>query len=324
MKKISVAALWMVAIGLVLASGCNKEEGITGDDNTPPNPAGVTNEQLARQYYVETDAFVSTEVQSIDDEEVQPTDYGTFGQIENNVTPIRWGRFVTSVARTITDTVQTGDSIAVVHIHNVITGTLKIKAINGNGDTVLIQKPFTDQSDRNVMFRRFARNPRRFMLNWLPVAISLVDGNTISPNNINLTKLEIMTANDTITITDPLAFYLRLPWRKFASHGRHDLPDFVGGGRVVVRATVQSTSPDTDIVALRYGRDPLHKRRVRMQCVSRVQVGNLYEGVYENQITMHVFPGSFHVAVDALTRETLFDDQAPYSVSWWGVPYRVM
>ena len=39
---------------------------------------------------------------------------------------------------------------------------------------------------------------------------------------------------------------------------------------------------------------------------------------------MHFHRGFFNMAVDAMTNETLFDDTAPYSVSWWGAPYRVL
>jgi hypothetical protein len=314
--------LWaaMAIVGL-FATGCNKSANGPEDENAP---TGVTNEQSARLYFANNDEFVNNDEQSIDDQEVQPTDYGTFGKIDAAITPLRWGRFVRNVSRTATDTVYRGDSIAVVHIRKVITGVLKIRAINGAGDTVLIDKPFTDAAERNIIFRRFGRETKRFWLNWLPVAISLVDGGTVSPSNINITKLEIITPNDTITITDPLSFYLRFPARRILHTGRMDVPEFVGAPRVIVKATVVSSSPDTDLVALRFGMDPLHKRRIRMQCVSRVQVGSNYEGVFQAPaFQMHVFPGAFHIAVDALTRETLFDDQAPYSVSWWGFPYRV-
>ena len=322
MKK-TLVVLWavMALVGL-LATGCNKDNG-NGPDNGS-DPPSVTDEQSARLYYVNNDDFVNNDEKTIDDQEVQPTDYGTFGKIDAAIIPLRWGRFVTNVVRTATDTVRQGDSIAVVHIHKVITGTFKIKGLTGTGDTVVIQKPFVDEADRNIVFRRFGRGPRPFMLHWLPVAISLVDGGTVSPNNINLTKLEIITPNDTITITDPLHFYLRFPAPRILNAGRMDIPDFVGGQQMLVQATVVSSSPDTDLVALRFGMDPFHKRRIRMQCISRVQDGTNYVGVFQAPVfRMHVFPGAFHIAVDALTRETLFDDTAPYSVSWWGFPYRV-
>ena len=38
---------------------------------------------------------------------------------------------------------------------------------------------------------------------------------------------------------------------------------------------------------------------------------------------VHFHRGFFHMGIDAITRATLMDDVAPYSVSWWGIPYRV-
>jgi hypothetical protein len=38
---------------------------------------------------------------------------------------------------------------------------------------------------------------------------------------------------------------------------------------------------------------------------------------------IHFHRGFFHLGLDAITRATLMDDSAPYSVSWWGIPYRV-
>jgi hypothetical protein len=146
----------------------------------------------------------------------------------------------------------------------------------------------------------------------------------VRPNSsINLTKLEFITRNDTITITDPLQFYFRYRWLRLFNQGNKDVPEIDGGTPVTIRATLLSASPDTDLVALRFGADPFHKRRMRMQFVSQVQRGTNYERVFQTPFVMHFHRGFFHAAVDAMTKATLFDNQAPYAVSWWGVPYRV-
>lgn len=321
--KRPIVMLWgAIVVSGLLVVGCNKDNGSNPDNGTPP--PGVTNEQTAMVYFANNDEFVNNDEQTIDDEAIEPTDYGTFGKIDAAITPLRWGRFITRVARTVTDTIMPGDSIAFVHVHKVITGILKIQGINGSGDTVLIQKPFTDNSDRNIIFKRVERNPRRFWLNWLPVASSLVDGGTPS-GQIDITQLQFITANDTITVTDPLHFFLRYRWQRlFVRDALKDVPEVVGGASVTVRATVLSTSADTDLVALRFGVDPFHKKRMRMQCISQVPNGSNFERVFERTFPMHVYRGSFHAAIDAATRATLFDDDpANYAVSWWGIPYRV-
>jgi len=314
--------LWSIAaMAAFLVVGCSKD---SGTDPTDTPPQSVTNESTARVYYANTDEFVNNDEQTIDDMAMQPTEYGTFGMIDAAITPLRWGRFVTSVVRTVTDTVQIGDTVAVTHVHKVITGTFRIRGINGTGDTVVVEKPFVDNSDRNIIFRRVARESRRYWMNWRPVATSLVDGGTPA-NQINLTRLEFFTGDDTLTITNPLDFYLRYGWMHMpAARSHKDVPEIQGGATVRVRATVISASSDTDLVALRFGWGPLQRRRLAMHCVSQTQVGNEYERVFERSFMMHFHHGAFHAAVEAATHATLYDD-APtaYAVSWWGVPYRV-
>ncbi|MBM2846931.1 MAG: hypothetical protein HW407_2243 [Bacteroidetes bacterium] len=106
--------------------------------------------------------------------------------------------------------------------------------------------------------------------------------------------------------------------------GRKDLPQLDPSARIVVQATVVSASPDTDLVALRYGVGTFQKRRFRMQLISEVNNGNgTYTRVYQGPFFVHFHRGFFHAGVDAITRGTLFDDATPYSASWWGIPYRV-
>lgn len=319
MKK-SFATLWMVltVMGL-LVTGCKKDD---GDESAP---VGVADEISAMKYFANNDEFVNNDEQTIADQDIQPTDYGTFGRIEANIIPLRWGRFVSSVTRTVTITVQPGDSIAIGEVHKVISGTFKIRGINTVGDTVVIQKPFTDNADRNIIFKRVGRAAKRYWLNWVPVATSLVAGGTVAPNNnINLTKIELITPTDTVVVTDPLRYFLRYRWLRLYHRGNKDVPELAAGGNALIRATVVSSSADTDLVALRFGVGTHQRRRMRMHLVSEApRPGGGYERVFQAPFVVHFHRGWFHAAVDAMTRATLFDDQAPYSVSWWGIPYRV-
>lgn len=321
MKKPFVLLWTIVATMGLLIVGCNKNANGPDDEIAPP---GVSDERSAIIYQAVNDEFVKNDEQTFADQEVQPTDYGLLGKIDAAITPLRWGRFINSVTRTVTVTIQPGDSIAIAHVHKVISGVLKIQAINASGDTILVEKPFNDESDRNVIFRRVERGPR-YWRNWIPVATSLVAGGT--PNgDITITQLQFMTRRDTITINDPLNFYLRYRWLR-AIYGNRDLfhrdrdvPELVVRDSVKVRVTLTSASPDTDLVALRFGFTSLYKSRARMFLVS--QNGNTK--VYERTFFVHPRPGHFHAAVEAATKATLFDDNPTlYSVSWWGVPYRV-
>lgn len=321
--KQSLALLWTIVatVGLLVV-GCNKTA--NGPENEAP-PAGVTDEQSAMKVAAENDEFVKNDEITFSDQAIASTEYAyVAGVIQAEVTPLRWGRFITSVTRQVTVTIQPGDTIAVAHVHKVINGTLKIKAVNTSGDTVLIEKPFSDESDRNVLFKRIRRGNDRYWLNWIPVATSLVDGGT--PNGqIDITQIELTTrGGTTITITDPLRYFLRYRWLRFLN-GDRDMLEFNGTDSVRVKVTLESASPDTDIVALRFGVNSLFKHRAKMRLTSQVVGGTLgYIKTYERTFFVHNRPGHFHAAVEAMTRATLYDDNVnAYSVSWWGVPYRV-
>jgi hypothetical protein len=325
MKKSMVVLSSLLLAAGVFVGGCKNANGPDEDIA----PGGVTNEEQAMKYYATVDEFVANDEVTFADAAVQPFDYGSFGKIDASVTPIRWGRFISSVTRTVTTTVQPGDTVAVSVVEKTITGTLKIRAITTSGDTITIDKPFTDKSTRNVIFKRIDRNVKKFWKNWVPVASSLVKGGTAEPNNsVNITKMVLYLPGDTITVDDPLNYFLRYKWQKIFKGGRKDLPELTGGQSVKLEVTVVSASADTDLVALRFGFDKTHQRRVRLVLASEVNNGDgTYTRVFEVSRTapvfMHFHVGAFHLGVEAATRATLYDDAAPYSVSWWGIPYRV-
>jgi hypothetical protein len=332
--KRSFAGLWSTAalVGL-LVIGCNKDNNpITNNDNTPP--AGVTNEQSAMQYYALNDDFVKNDEQTMADmasETAEPpmTDYNeSLGKIDSAITPLRWGRFIRSIDRNVTVTVLPGDTMSVAAVHKTFHGVLVIKGIKPNGDTIRVAKQFVDQSDRNVIFkRRLPANDSRYWLRWLPVASSLIKGGTVNPaDSISITKVQFFSASgDSITITDPLRFWLRYRWTNlFVRESPKDVPEIDATSRVVLRVTLFSASRDTDMVALRFGFDALHRRRARMTLLSQTPVTGGFERVYEKSWETHPPRGYFHAAIEAATKATLFDNDATkYSVSWWGIPYHV-
>lgn len=325
-------------IGLLLVLGmfigCNHDS--SNPEEQPP--AGVTNEIEAIQQMASSDEFVVNTDMTFNDDDLQPGDYGDFGKIDAAITPLRFGRFIRRVVPTVEVNVLAGDTVAIAHVHKDITGVFKIQGINGNGDTVIVEKPFHDGADRNLVFKRIDRNPRRFWRNWLPVATSLVAGGTIARDSslINITQLDIFTPNDTVTVTNPLRYLLRYRWqhRQIGTHDEvpqsawSDVPEVNGGDRFTVRVTLASSSLDTDLVALRFGFSAFHRRRVMLQLVSETLNGDgtftrVFETSAARPLFMHMHPGFFQVGVDATTRGTVFDDTDPYAVSFWGVPYRV-
>jgi hypothetical protein len=221
-------------------------------------------------------------------------------------------------------TIEPGDTLAVTTINRTIVGVFKIQIATTNGDTVL-SKPFTDKSVRNLVFKRAKWDTTV----WYAVATSLVDGGTNPPpagNAINITQVQVIFPNDTVTVTDPTNYYLHYRWENFFSWGRVEVPLVHGGDNVTIQATVVSASADTDLVALRYGFMSIIApgRRQHMNLISQVQNGDgTFTRVYQTTWHVHFHFGFFNAGIDAVTRGTLFDDTLPYSASWWGIPYRV-
>lgn len=305
----------------MLVVGCHKNTTAPEDDGAP---VGVTDEQSAIKDLAVNDEFVKNDELTFADQEVQPTDYGyLFGKIDAAIIPLRWGRFISGVTRDVNVRVLPGDTTAIAHVRKVVRGTLKIKGLRGV-DTILVEKPFSDQSDRNMLFKRVDRNAKRYWRNWIPIATSLVEGGT--PNGqIEIKKIEMITpGGDIITITDPQNFYLRYRWLGHRN-GDRDMAELRGGDSTRVRVTLESASPDTDLVALRFGFNSVAKNRARMFLTRQDVGGSLgYVKVFERTFYVHSRPGHFHAGIDAATKATLFDDDpTKYSVSWWGIPYRV-
>jgi hypothetical protein len=326
---------WFLLFGAPLILGMGivgcADNSLNPSDGAPP--VGVTNEVEALNYYAVSDEFVVNEDQAAVDRALEPIDVGTIGIMDGPIIPVTWGRFVEKVDVTTSAEVGTGDSLATVKVEKDITGTLRIMAKRSEDDTTmfLVEKPFSDHSVRNVIFRRVGRETERFWLNWIPVSTSLVDGKTVAPpadQDVNLTELELVKPNgDIITITEPTDVYLRYRWRNLRfSDAQADVPEMSKGDNFTVRATIVSSSVDTDLVALRYGVSPVSKRKVPMTILSETDNGDgTYTRVFE--VTADVFhqPGFFHATVVVASKKTLNDDDiSSYSVNWWGMPYRVL
>lgn len=317
---------------LVLLAGIGgcAENSMEPDDGVPPG--SVTTETGAMEYYAKADEFVSNEDQTFSDNALELNDDGTIGQGSATIIPVSWGRFVENVTVTTTTTIEEGDSLATVQVDKDITGTFRIMAKYTEDDTAtfLVEKPFSDHSVRNVIFRRVGRETNRFWLNWVPVASSLVDGKTVAPpadQDVNITELQFVAPDGgTITITEPGEFYMRYPWRNLrCNRSRVDVPQLSMGEKFSVRATVVSAAVDTDLVVLRYGVSPVARQRMTMPIISETDNGDgTFTRVYELSAEIRHHPGFFHAGVVALSRKTLNDDDpASYSVNWWGIPYRV-
>jgi hypothetical protein len=95
-----------------------------------------------------------------------------------------------------------------------------------------------------------------------------------------------------------------------------------------VQVTVKSTDPDSDVVVAHrplwfntgcaYG-------RASMKLLSSVSNGDgTFTRVYENDWKWQsAFAGRYSVYVSAITRQSIYDDQAAFSSNVWALPYVV-
>jgi len=324
------AFLGTVVVAMLLA-GCKNNNGPAGQTDPP----GVVDESSALKYATQNQPFVQNDEQTYADQDTSASNSSTFMKVDTAIIPVRWGRFIDKNGITRTFTIVANDSVAFVTIHRVVNGNFVILVRNKPPqDTTkfyLVQKAFTDTTHRIVIFKRVSFTGL-FINRWVPVATSLVSGGTLPPNN-NVTITNVVLyypTGDSLVVTNPDTTFLLFRWVNMVVHTVKDVPIFVAGDRIRLRATVVSSDATGDIVALRYGVNVSQHKRALLTLVSSEDNGDgTYTRVYETPLNplaylyMHVFSGWFHFGVDAITYATLFDDSAPYSASWWAIPYRV-
>ena len=135
-RTVAVLGGLLLTAGLVI-TGCNRGNNTTSPDDSSQAPVGVTNEQSAMQYFAANDEFVTNDERAFADNLMAPTDYNdAFQKTDAAIAPLRWGRFITSVSRTTT-VVAANDTMSVVHVARVVSGTLKIRTTIGGADTTI-------------------------------------------------------------------------------------------------------------------------------------------------------------------------------------------
>jgi hypothetical protein len=291
---------------------------VAGCQNNVVGPTVGEKDLSAIKELIGSDPLFTNDGPTLNDEDV--VSFGTLGKTTAPIYPIGWGRRISSVSREVTfDAIS--DTVVVATITHTLTGEVRIRAKYSVSDTsfTLITKPLTEKTVRKVKFYRIRRtdDPRR---NWQPREVSGTAGGTHNAQVV-INKLEVTIGNDTITITDPTDYFMKL-----GRFGGREVPVFGASTPIKVRVTITSTERDTDFVSLhRPGMmmgNLFKPAQIRMRLVQERAVGSNYERVYEHSWTGH-FPGRHHVFISALTRQSLFDDEAPFSSKVWGVPYIV-
>ncbi|MGA8262967.1 MAG: hypothetical protein WB779_00835 [Ignavibacteriaceae bacterium] len=251
------------------------------------------------------------------------------GKVNNAVTPYFVWQHVILTNKTYDftpagDSVNIGDSVYV-KLTKTYQGVLNIAASNRDTLTrpdTIITKNFTTTVVTRLLFQRIdtTSNP---MHNWKLLGVSLVSGGTNTGNfQINSLTLTFASNDSTITITDPSNFFID---RSYRWKWGHRCPEFHTNDSVTVAVEVYSAYADTDFVTLTYGADffGLHRNKVKLNLVSQTASGGGYLRVYQRTFNVRNNRGYFSAVLNALTRQSIYDDSAPVESNTWGLPYKV-
>ncbi len=294
----------------LLIYGCTKESEIVSSLSN-------SDKEVIKQI-IESDDFIASVDAALNDGTYLPPDFD-FGSLLKEFYPLRWGRIVKKVTKEYAYD-QVNDTLVIVAITRTVESDLKIAGTYTAGNTTpdtVITKPLTEVFKRKVQVVKVSSADTVRAGRWRIWAVSLVQGGTQN-SNIVIKKISLTLPNgNVVEVTDPLNQFYR---PGFLWH-RDGVPSFNPSALVKFTVTVQSATPDTDIVSMTYGvnRFGFFRARKLFQLVSSTSG----EEVYEANVKVHMHRGSFNAMVHAISRESLYDDSAPISVSVWGVPYVV-
>jgi hypothetical protein len=216
------------------------------------------------------------------------------------------------------------DSTVIATVTNTLTGQVWIRIKQTPKDTI-IYKPLTETLVHKVEFMRVPLSNFSQLSNWKMVAVSGTQGGT---NNMGILiqNVTLIINRDTIQVMNPLDSLFQIP--SGPKPQRWGLREWLANSADIfkVMVTVKSTDPDSDVVT---AHRPLwfelagHYVRAQMILVSSVANGDgTFTRVYENSWNGS-FAGRFNVFVSALTRQSIYDNQAPFASQIWGVPFIV-
>jgi hypothetical protein len=187
----------------------------------------------------------------------------------------------------------------------------------------IITKSLNETIVHKVEFARVPLPGFTQLHNWRMVAVSGAVGGTTN-GGITIQSVMYLIGDDTIQVSSPLDSLFRIGHRNV----RSGLREFVQSAdlpfRIVV--AVRSTDPDSDIVVAHrptwsFGIFGYH--RAPMMLVSSASDGDgTFTRVYETTWRGTTF-GRFQAVVSVITRQSIYDDQAPFSSQVWGIPYIV-
>ena len=326
MKSLSALPALLLAVAVV--AGCSSASNPVADQGgsdpaaTYASPAGVqsvANTMPAEEFEIDTYADGEVAKEDIGDASF---DVGIGGSVSTEIDPAFWFRLIRSHERRYVVEIESPDSltkIARVRIVDRLLGTFNVITAPESLDGAVvrgewIRKPLKDTAVRKAVFvrHRIVRDDddhdedgdrsddedgedglRDGWTRWYLRALSGAEI-TSDEGTRSITSLRLVAGDVDVTVSDPLELrrrreILRLP------------------ANTPVHVTVTTGDP-TDVVVLyaRWGRTRLRR---------------MDDGTFQGRFLSPAPGGLKHVAVNALSRGTLFDDVAPYDSKAWAIPY---
>ncbi len=301
---------------LICILGCERSSNLS---TQPFNSTPVSQQdQTAIGNLISQDPLFTTDQIALND------DAPTLAKTDTAIIPRTWGRKITNASRSVTYD-QLSDTITIATVTNTLTGQMWIRVKRSNLKDTILYKPLSETIVRKVEFLHAPNAVSDSLRNWKMIAISGEEGGT-SNSGLIIQNVTFFINDDTVSITNPLdsLFQFVMGYKRW---GVRELRPGLAA-QFKVQVTIKSTDPDSDIIVAHrplwfntgcaYG-------RASMKLLSSVSNGDgTFTRVYENDWRwLSAFPGRYSVYVSAITRESIYDDQAAFSSNVWALPYIV-
>ena len=296
-------AAWLV-VALALAGCSNSETPMSGGGGWNQDSGEISGTMASQPDLVDDGQMESADEQTLED--------GPEGALAA-IRPLRFWRNIRHVERrfefAFADSDSTGrPTTAIVTVHKYFHGTFNIAGVavdDGVSDStrLLVRKPYVDHWVRRVMLKRVPDPTavdvasRRAM--WRIAATTGVRVQSERPPvdpHVSIKSLRIQSGALDTTITSTREFFRLRQMLKLEA-----------GAEVVV--TVTTDQPDDVVVLLRPG----------IRARFHANGDNSYTARFLAPVDRAM--GVRYFGVNALDRETLYDDRAPYNSQAWIFPY---
>ena len=269
------------------------------------------------EFVIENNPLLNSDVVPLDDGDAYSSDYcGGSTRLNERGYPLRWGRVIRRVSKSI-EFDERSDECIIATVIRTFDGILKISApyqLSTRMRHAIISKPFVERSTRKAQFLRIGRT-KDSSKNWKLDAVSVVRGGTEHANVVIDEFVMRAGGGETVAMKSPDENIWAFGQDKSAVTTVESESD------LDVAVKLQTSELEPNMVVLRSGFMGKWGQRTLLPLTFENKSGNHYIHTYENTVRPQPRPGVFHAVVEAITRESLCDLDAPVSTRFLGVPY---